>query len=509
MFGIKKNLIDNLIINENEESSDSFEKSKEKSLNDTKFIFYHEGQIFLRQLEIYAELNIENSPRILILTNTTESTKELAKKISTGFEKYREYQELKNLRVIKLNDLEISNEKIIENEINNGDVLYCDLDADEIWINTTIIMKSGIDSDYKFSSDIKFDSNLTFKKFKFSLIKVGIENWLNQRNRQCSDFHFVISNINFESNNGNINLNINNQSDIDDNTIKSIFGFKGKISITIRYQTLEGLIFQKLKIINPKNENSKKWKEFKTFNFNQFYYNDKFVREKHFILKKIKLFFQKSQRLSKLYIYYQNLNHLLDDDYDDIISTSQTEYTIIIIPFNNKTTKKFSKRISIDLSFNKSKNKIFKFQQNVLAINENDNEEGKNDYNIILNKSNISYKNLRRKKKTSTIINQHYIINSILTQDFEANFSIDNFFDFIEDFYKIKIKKGELEKSYKPTFRNLNDSLSRNNKSNETQFFVGYNRKYINKMNIHLFIYMIWLALICIYLYFLLQFNNL
>ena len=139
--------------------------------------------MFVRQLEIYAELNIKDSPKILILTNTTESTKELAKKISTGFEKYREYQDLKNLRVIKLNDLEISKDKIIENEINNGDVLYCDLDADEIWINTNIIMKSGIDREYKFSSEIKFDSNLTFKKFKFSLIKVGIENWLTQRKK--------------------------------------------------------------------------------------------------------------------------------------------------------------------------------------------------------------------------------------------------------------------------------------------------------------------------------------
>ena len=111
MFGIKKNLVDNMIISENEESLESIETLKEKNLNDSKFIFYHEGKIFLRQLEIYAELNIENSPKILILTNTTESTKELAKKISTGFEKYPEYHELKNLRVIKLGDLEISDDK--------------------------------------------------------------------------------------------------------------------------------------------------------------------------------------------------------------------------------------------------------------------------------------------------------------------------------------------------------------------------------------------------------------
>ncbi len=504
MFGIKKNIIDNLIISDKEESSDNNESLKEKNLKyDSKFIFYHEGQMFVRQLEIYAELNIKDSPKILILTNTTESTKELAKKISTGFEKYREYQDLKNLRVIKLNDLEISKDKIIENEINNGDVLYCDLDADEIWINTNIIMKSGIDREYKFSSEIKFDSNLTFKKFKFSLIKVGIENWLTQRKKQCSEFHFVISNISFENNKSNINLDINNQSDIDNNTIKSIFGFQGKITITIRFQTLEGLIFQKLKIINPKNENSKKWREFKKFNFNQFYYNDKFVKEKQFIIKKIKLFFQNAQLLNKLYLYHQKLNHLIDNEYDDIISTSQTEYTIIIIPFNNITNKRLSKRISIDLSFSKNENKLFKFKNNIFEIYDNDEDKDSNN----LNKSHISHKNIQRKKKISSN-NQQYVINSDLLQDFEANFSIDNFRAFIEDFYKIKIEKGELEKSITPKFRYLNDNSIRNNKSNESRYFAGYNRKYIKKINIHLLIYMIWLAFICILSYFIILKNN-
>jgi len=495
MFGIKKNLVDNLIISENEESLESIETLKEKNLNDSKFIFYHEGKIFLRQLEIYAELNIENSPKILILTNTTESTKELAKKISTGFEKYPEYHELKNLRVIKLGDLEISDDKKIENEINNGDVLYCDLDSDEIWINTKIIMICAIDREYKFSSDIKFNSNMTFKKFKFSLMKFGIENWLKNR-KNISKFHFVISNINFDSNNGNINLNINNQSDIDDNPIKSIFGFKGKISITIRYQTLEGLIFQRLKIINPKNENTKKWKEFKKFNFSQFYNNDKFVKENLFIKKKIKLFFQKKQRLNKLYLYYQNLNHLFEEEYDDIMSTSQREYTIIIIPFKKTINKKISKRISIDLSFNNNlKNKMFKFTDNLLPINDNDQN------NDNLNKSLILVKKNLKKKNSTNVINQHYIINSDLTQDFEANFSIDNFYDFIEDFYKIKIEKGELEKSITPKFRNLNDIGIKNNKLNESRVFVGYNRGHIKKLNIHLIIYMIWLGFICIYTY--------
>ena len=138
---------------------------------------------------------------------------------------------------------------------------------------------------------------------------------------------------------------------------------------------------------------------------------------------------------------------------------------------------------------------MFKFTDNLLPINDNDQN------NDNLNKSLILVKKNLKKKNSTNVINQHYIINSDLTQDFEANFSIDNFYDFIEDFYKIKIEKGELEKSITPKFRNLNDIGIKNNKLNESRVFVGYNRGHIKKLNIHLIIYMIWLGFICIYTY--------
>ena len=93
---------------------------------------------------------------------------------------------------------------------------------------------------------------------------------------------------------------------------------------------------------------------------------------------------------------------------------------------------------------------------------------------------------------------QHYIINSDLCKDFDDNFYIKDFKDFIEGFYKIKIKKGDLEKLNLPEFRNSNDNtIDNKKKSNELKDFLNFNKIYIKKVNINLLIYSIWLGVIC------------
>ena len=311
MFGIKKDLTDNFVT-DSEGSLDTLSNIiKEKNSNNSKFIFYDREQKFLKQLEIYAELNIENSPKVVIIIDNTDSTNKLCEKIIKAFEKYPEYQELKNLRVEKINNIEISEDKKIESCLNNGDVVYCDLNADEIWIKTNLSIIS-LFGEYNFYSELKFDGNISFKKFKFTLIKYGIEIWLNQKKRESSDFHFIISNIIFNCDKDNFNSDINNQSEIDDIKIKEFFGFKGYISMTIRFQTLESLMFQKLKIISPKNENTKKWKEFKKMNFQDFFYNNKFINERHYVIKKIKNFLSK-ERFDKIYLYFHKTTYIYDE----------------------------------------------------------------------------------------------------------------------------------------------------------------------------------------------------
>ena len=489
MFGIKKDLSDNFIT-DSEGSLDTLSNIiKEKNSNNSKFIFYDREQKFLKQLEIYAELNIENSPKVVIIIDNTDSTNKLCEKIIKAFEKYPEYQELKNLRVEKINNIEISEDKKIESCLNNGDVVYCDLNADEIWIKTNLSIIS-LFGEYNFYSELKFDGNISFKKFKFTLIKYGIEIWLNQKKRESSDFHFIISNIIFNCDKDNFNSDINNQSEIDDIKIKDFFGFKGYIAMTIRFQTLESLMFQKLKIISPKNENTKKWKEFKKMNFQDFFYNNKFINERHYVIKKIKNFLSK-ERFDKIYLYFHKSTYIYDDQYEDENNKdTNKEFTIIVIP-NKFKNRRAEKRLTEEFSFNK----LIDLKDNRISkpINEDDNDSQ--------NKSLILGKTIKKKvRRKDSYINslQHYIINSDLCKDFDDNFYIKDFKDFIEGFYKIKIKKGDLENLNLPEFRNSNDNtIDNKKKSNELKDFLDFNKIYIKKVNINLLIYSIWLGVIC------------
>ena len=193
-----------------------------------------------------------------------------------------EFKNISNMKITNLkkkfekeNSIKIYDEKfddeIIQNYFSNGEILFCDLITNEMWIKINFKLIS-YDFNKNIKIDFKFNNNLLFSKMKLILIKSGINLFLEQikNNENFNKNVFYLKNYKFKlliNNKIVYDINLNNNE-----IIKNIFDINSEISVVLNFLNFEEIIFNELKNIKIKEifTNKIKFNEFKELNFEDF-----------------------------------------------------------------------------------------------------------------------------------------------------------------------------------------------------------------------------------------------
>ena len=504
-------------------SLNSLENENEKS----KFIFYSENEKqFSHQIELVINLNNFSNKRILLFVNDKNSIKNLKKKIISEFLNFPEFKNISNMKIIikkkekeniKILD-EKFDEKLIQNFFSNGEILFCDLITNEIWIKINFKLIS-YDFNKNIKIDFKFNNNLIFFKLKLILIKSGINLFLEQikNNENFNKNIFYLKNYKFHfliNNKIVYDVNLNNNE-----IIKNIFEINSEIQVEMNFFNFEEIVFNELKKIKEIYLNKIKFNEFKELNFIDFKNNNNFKHEIN-IIKIItqeiikKNIFKKSSIMFFFYLNKNNHFEFNNNNNNEIIenenniskhSKNINNYyfnIIIIIPFvikfpknnfySNSFIKNKNKKSFISNKFNKhnSNNNIFlKHKQNFLQINNdiansnsliNDNNNLKDKLlNNQNDESSINIENFHEEKNLDNLSEINNNNNNIINNNFtEINSSFHIFEQNFSKFHFIKklLKNNsnlycELYKNfqYEKFYLNLKNR-NKNNKINKEMF---------------------------------------
>jgi len=191
MFGGKKNLKEKLLV--------------DQEAIEEVYKFYDYDNKPQEKIEIQAILNNDNSYKVLVILNGNNTTIQyLCVKIAEQFEKYQEFENLEGLKagnLTKKTDKGIVRIPLtgeINECINDGDIIYCDLDTEEYWVKSTIKM-SSTNFNLWINLDIKFRLDFIIKKLRFLLMKLGINYWIDTAS-ELEDFnHYIFSSLNFKT----------------------------------------------------------------------------------------------------------------------------------------------------------------------------------------------------------------------------------------------------------------------------------------------------------------------
>ena len=522
MFGKKKEISEKFIAKPDEEINDlppnSPKKDRTKNISQdnakNNFIFCGSDNIFKPEIEIYFTLKeysnqIQDSKRA-IAVDRNSSINFLSSEICESFSKLPEYEDLEGLNVI-LSKIDEEKNLPLEGKVvdflNNGDIVYVNLDSNEIWTNVNIKMSNMINKIVNVSMDIKIKNECSFRELRFKILKEGIKHFLDKDNKYS--FHYIISKFNItHSVHGKIDES--KLKAIENMKIKQLFKFKDKLNIYIEFYPLEFILFKRLKTISvPQKEKEKvnkrksPWERFRSLQFREFLNNKMYIKEKNYIFNFIKEIFSDKILTSNCYIYSLDNNNTLDisdDSFEDDEKEDKKDLsTLNINNFNDSESIDFdndvrggnksfvSKIKTLDNSFSKST--IILDEQKisliVVPIKEKEKErgKGKEDGFVVYKSKNYSSRNLMLLKDTKEEEEDNKIIiykdlkpkqifkklspisefkikagvpyKIDLCSDFDQYFDRGKFIEFISSIFKMNIKKGCLEKANIPIFRNL------------------------------------------------------
>ena len=581
MFGKKKEISEKFISNQDEEIKDDpsspikKDKAKNTSQNNAKnnFIFWGSDYKFKPEIEIYFTLKeysnvIQNSKRA-IAVDRNSSIKLLSFEICESFNKLPEYKDLEGLTV---NLSKIDEEKNLPSEgkvidfLKNGDIVYVNLDSDEIWINVNIKMTNMINKITNISMDIKIKNESSFGELRYKLLKEGIKHFLDNDNN--NHFHYIISKYNItHSVHGKIDEN--KLKEFGNMKIRQLFKFKDKLNIYIEFYPLEFILFKRLKNISiPQKEKEKEkmikrkslWERFKSLQFREFLANKSFIKEKNYIFSYMKNIFSDKTFASYCYLYSLDRNNNFDiicDCFDDdskdlstlnINNINDNESIEIDNNLGRRNRSFFRKRKNLNSSLSNSTIILDEPKISLMITPPEEKEKkrwkGKEDDYIVYKNKNFSSKNImlfkdEKKEEDDKIIiykdlkpKQIFkkpapdakikvgVSNRIdLCSDFDKYFDRGNFIEYICSIFKMNIKKGCLEKTFSPIFRNLkikekeiNDKKNKKRKKikkrKDKNVELLFSQVYpIKRLNFEIGIFSLFILVIFIFLSFLISYT--
>lgn len=204
MFGLKKSLT----ISGEKNKSGTLEKdtSLSHSGDDSKFIYYAKAEQFISQLEIYVKPNNYPDKKVLLITKIGADFKELNSQIKESFKATSDFKNVAGLTIENLYKVQNESRIIlpktgcISDYLKSGDIIYCDINTDELWIQTyfkitTYNYRKIIKLEYKFQKKMKF------KKIKLILLKAGIELFWEELKKKKLDnsFNYFVKGIKFNN----------------------------------------------------------------------------------------------------------------------------------------------------------------------------------------------------------------------------------------------------------------------------------------------------------------------
>lgn len=330
-------------------------KNSNESQDEKNFIFYNNDNQFSHRIEIYAiPNNIKNKKAFLVVEHSINFSF-LCVKIAEEFDAYPEFKNLSGLKVFNLTKMNTKNEMInlptdgpIQDFIKTGDIIYCDIAAQEYWIRIifklhSLVLKKIIKLDYK------INKSLSYQNLKAILLKKGCELFIDQVTsaKLNEQFTYYIENMIFRLNNKE---QYNYNDDLKDNMkVSEMFDFESEIVVSIKFGIFEELIHNEIRNVDLPNINYNhlRFNEFKETDFDEFIYMKKFEPELNKIKVISKDFIKKQLNNNNLvYIYKSsdNIDEVEINDKQEIISTdipnlilnnsNASNKMIIVLPYD-------------------------------------------------------------------------------------------------------------------------------------------------------------------------------
>ena len=202
MFGIKKSLN----VSDERYKLDSTDNLNNSETDISKFIYYAKSEEFISQLEIYIKPNNYPDKKVLILTKSGVDFKEFYSQIKENLKSISDFKNISGLRIENLykvqheNRINLPKEGNIGDYINSGDIIYCDIIADEFWIKTYFKIQA-----YHYKKivklEYKFHKKMKFKQIKLILLKAGIELLLDElkTNKLNNSFNYFVKGIKYHN----------------------------------------------------------------------------------------------------------------------------------------------------------------------------------------------------------------------------------------------------------------------------------------------------------------------
>ena len=278
MFGLKKPI--NINFNpSNEIKEESNQQDNYHISDDSKYIYYNESENddqFISQFELYIKPNNYSDKKILVIVKKNINFEQLYEQIEENFKSISEFKTISNIEIKNFSKI-IGEDKIklpltgpIDNYLNSGDIIFCDILSEEIWMKT--YFKLEIKNFRKvIKIEYKIPKRLNFKHIKYILLKAGISLFYDEmkNNHVDNSFNFYLKDILFNKKKKEILKNEEGKE------------YKYEVFVNMHFEIFEELIHNQLKTneIKKSQPNYFRFNEYSNLSFEELSSSKKFAPE--------------------------------------------------------------------------------------------------------------------------------------------------------------------------------------------------------------------------------------
>ena len=298
MFGVKKPI--NLLVNDspNEIKIQVNEPDSFVVRRESKYIFFNEDDDkndnkaqFISQFEIYINPNNYPDKNILVIVKKNTTFEELYQQIQENFKSMSEFKTISNLKITNFTKtiggvkLKLPLTGPIGQNLKSGDILYCDILSEEIWMKTYFKLEAK-----KFRKilqvEYKIPKRLNLSKIKLILLKAGISLFYDElkNNNLDNTFNYYLKDALFNRKKKKVSKDEDSKE------------YKNEIFVSMYFEIFEELIHDQLKTneLSKTNNNYFRFNEYSNLVFEELVSSKKFTPELN-IIKDISKEFLTSQ----------------------------------------------------------------------------------------------------------------------------------------------------------------------------------------------------------------------